>query len=157
MKLLWDDESFDYSREMNIPDDMAKEYGMKWCEEPNASGTYCAEAELYAIFKDRMQKQLGTQLTHFEIAKRYMRLINHHRLGICWFGEPGEFRSITQALEHPWWTEWIWQFGKPDYIEAGYRETNWLQKFRRKHLTRRVIGYELFLQRKWYEAYRGHN
>ena len=154
MKLLWGDELFDYSQNMNIPDDMAKEYGVKWCERPDALGLFCPESELYAIFKDRLQKRLRRKLTHFEIAKHHMRLINHRSLGICWFGERGKFRSIVQALQHPWWSEWTWKIGKPDYVESGYQETSWLQKFRRKHVTRIVIKYELYRQRKWYEAYR---
>lgn len=154
MKLLWDDESFDYSLKMNIPAEMAKEYGIDWCERPDAAGLYCAEAELYANFKSRLQKQLRRPLMHFEVAKQYMRLFNHRRLGICWLGEHGEFRSITQALQHPWWSERIWKHGKPDCVESGYPETNWLQKFRRKHVTRIAIRYELHRQRKWYGAYR---
>lgn len=157
MKQLWGDESFDYSREMNIPDDMEHEYGASWRERSDAVGLYCAEAELYAIFKSRLQKQLRKQLTHFEIAKRYMRLINHRRLGICWFGEHGKFRSITQALQHPWWSEWTWKYWKPHCAQYGYPETNWLQKFKRKHLTRIAIRYELYRERKWYKAYRRHN
>lgn len=154
MRLLWDDESFDFSLKMNIPAEMAKECGINWCDRPDAAGLYCAEAELYANFKSRMQKQLHRPLTHFEIAKQHMRLINHRRLGICWFGDHGEFRSIIQALQHPWWSEWIWKYGKPDCVESGYPETNWLQKFKRKHVTRTAIRYELYRQRKWNEAYR---
>lgn len=153
MKLLWGDESFDYSREINIPIEMEKEYSTDWCNRSDVAGLYCPEAELYAIFKSRLQMQLHKQLAHFEIAKHHMRLINHRHLGICWFGERGQFRSITQALQHPWWSEWTWKYGKPNCVEAGYPETNWLQKFRRKHLSRIVIKYELYRQRKWYKAY----
>jgi len=154
MKLLWGDDSFDYSQDMNIPDDMAKEYGTDWCERPDALGLYCPEAELYALFKSRLQKQLHKPLTHLEMAKHHMRLFNHRSLGICWFGGQGKFRSIMQALQHPWWSEWTWKYGNPDCVEAGYPETNWLQKFRRKHLTRIVIRYESYRQRNWYKAYR---
>ena len=154
MKLLWGDESFDYSKDMNIPDDMAKEYGLEWCNRADVRGLFCPEAELYANFKSRLQQQLHRKLTHFSIAKHHMRLFNHRHLGICWFGEQGKFRSITQALQHPWWSEWIWKFGEPYRVESGYPETTWLQKFRRKHLTRLAIKYELYKQRKWYEAYR---
>lgn len=153
MKLLWGDESFDYSRGMNIPDAMVSEFGIDWTQRPDAAGLYCAEAELYAIFKSRLQKQLNKPLTHRELAKQYMRLINHRRLGICWFGEAGSFRSITQALQHPWWTELAWKYGEPTCSEYGYPETNWLQKFKRKHLTRIFISYELYRQRKWYDLH----
>jgi hypothetical protein len=153
MKLLWGDESFDYSKDMNIPEAMASEFGIDWAQRLDAAGLYCAEAELYAIFKSRLQKQLDRPSAHRELAKQHMRLINHRHLGLCWFGEPGKFRSITQALQHPWWTEWTWKYGEPICTEYGYPETSWLQKFRRKHLTRIVIKYELDRQRKWYESY----
>ena len=153
MKQLWGDESFDYSREMNVPDDMANEYGTKWRERADVAGLYCPEAELYAIFKSRLQKQLHRTFTHIEIAKRYMFLFNHLRLGICWFGERDGFRSITQALQHPWWSEWTWRYGSPNNVESGYPESNWMQKLRRKHITRVAIRYEKYRQQKWYEAY----
>lgn len=153
MKMLWDDASFDYSGKLNIPEAMLKECGSEWCEEPEASGTYCAEAELYANFKARLQQSTGKTLTHPEIAKQYMTLINHRRLGICWFGERGQFRSILQALQHPWWTEWTWKHGSPRIVEAGYHETSLWQKLRRKHLTPNVIKCELFLQKRWYRQF----
>jgi WavE lipopolysaccharide synthesis len=153
MKLLWNDESFDYSQVMNVPEDMTSEYGLGWQKESDSAGLYCAEAEHYAIFKSRLQKKICNQLTHLEIAKKYMRLINHRSLGICWLGQDGNFRSISQALQHPWWTEWTWKYGSPHCVEAGYIETTWLQKIRRKHLTRRVIKYEIYQQRKWHESY----
>ena len=154
MKLLWGDESFDYSQDMNIPEEMIIEYGKSWCERTDALGLFCPEAELYAIFRSRLQKQFRRKLTHFEIAKQHMRLFNHRRLGICWFGEQGNFRSITQALQHPWWSESVWKRGKPINVECGYPETTWLQKFKRKHITRLVIRYEQYMQQKWYETYR---
>jgi hypothetical protein len=153
MKLLWDDASFDYTQQMNIPDQMKQACGLDWCEQPDARGWYCPEAELYAIFKSRLQKQLGKQLSHIELAKQHMFLVNHKRLGICWFGEPGMFRSITQALQHPWWSEWTWKHGTPMYAEPGYPETNWWQKFKRKHLTRIAIRLEMHQERKWYRMW----
>lgn len=153
MKLLWNDESFDYSQAMNVPEAMSNEYGLGWQKKLDPAGLYCAEAEHYAIFKSRLQKKSYNQLTHLEIAKKYMRLFNHRSLGICWLGQNGNFRSISQALQHPWWTEWTWKYGAPHCVEAGYIETTWMQKFRRKHLTRRVIKYEIYQQQKWYESY----
>lgn len=153
MKLLWGDEYFDYSRDMNIPDALVNDFGVDWTQRSDAAGLYCAEAELYAIFKSRLQMQMNTLIAHRELVKRHMRLINHRRLGICWFGESGKFRSISQALQHPWWTEWTWKYGDPTCSEFGYPETSWFQKFKRKHITRVVIKYELRLQRKWCDTF----
>lgn len=150
MKLLWGDGAFDFSLGMNIPDPMKKECGSSWYEGSDAASLYCAETELYAIFKSRLQIILCQELTHFEIAKDYMRLINHRRLGICWFAEHGGFRSITQALEHPWWTEWRWKYGNPVQVEPGYIETSWLQPIIRKYISPIAIQYELYRQQRWY-------
>lgn len=154
MKLLWDDSSFDYTQDMNVPEAMTGEIGQNWIQRSDAAGLYCAEAELYAIFKSRIQKQLNRQLTHPELATQYMRLFNHRNLGVCWFGEPGKFRSIPQALQHPWWTESTWRGEAPTCSELGYPESSWLQKFRRKYVTPTVISYELFRQQQWFEANR---
>ncbi|MFN4003716.1 MAG: hypothetical protein ACK4J1_03275 [Hylemonella sp.] len=155
MNQLWGDESFDYSRSMNIPPEMAQEAGLEWAARPDAAGLYCAEAELYAIFKSRLQRLLGQQLTHVEIAKDYMRLIDHRRLGVCWFGEPGRFRSISQALQHPWWTERTWEHGRPQVTEWGYPDRGLIKKYRRKFLTPRVIRRELECQFDWYRRWLG--
>jgi hypothetical protein len=154
MKLLWDDIEFDYSRSMNIPYDMEEECGLAWCERPDAEGLYCPEAELYANFRNRLQNVIHVRLNHVEIAKKFMRLIDHRRLGICWFGNNGNFRSILQAVQHPWWTEKIWRYKDPVLADPGYLEQGWAQKLRRKHLARLLIKYEIKLQKRWYAAYR---
>lgn len=154
MKLLWDDVPFNYTLKMNIPVAMQGDCGNDWCDRPDALGLFCPEAELYAIFKSRLQEILQMRLTHFEIAKRYLILVNHLRLGICWFGEQENFRSITQALQHPWWTERTWKNGKPVCVEAGYLEKNWMQKFKRKHASRVAIRFELYRQKNWYAEFR---
>lgn len=155
MQLLWGDDGFDYTRSMNVPDAMALEPGLDWMGRSDAATLYGPEAELYAIFRSRLQRRLGVQLTHAEIALRCMRLIDHRRLGICWFGAPGQFRSIIQALQHPWWTEWTWKYGRPTVTEWGYPESGWLKKFRRKHLTKRAIKKELDDQFLWYKEWSG--
>lgn len=153
MELLWGDDGFDYTLNMNPPDDMVHEAGMDWMSRPDAAGLFCPEAELYANFRSRLQRRLGVKLTHVDIAKRHMRLIDHGRLGICWFGAPGQFRSITQALQHPWWTERIWQHGDPTLTEWGYPESGLRRKFRRKYLTPRAIRRELDNQIRWYKTW----
>ena len=153
MNLLWGDEAFDYSRSMNIPEDMTREAGLNWTTRADAAGLYCAEAELYAVFKSRLQKCLGTPLSHGRIAKAHMRLVDHRRLGICWFGEMGQFRSITQALQHPWWTEHVWERGQPTVSEWGYPDRGFVKKFKRKYLTPEAIKEELELQLGWYQIW----
>lgn len=153
MELLWGDTLFDYSRPMNMPEEMVQALGLDWTARDDAGGLYCAEAELYAIFKSRLQCHLGRSLTHEEIAKGYMRLFDHQLLGICWFGGSGQFRSITQALQHPWWTEQTWESDLSTVSEPGYPERGLLKKFKRDYLTPRAIKRELALEAGWYRAW----
>jgi hypothetical protein len=155
MRLLWDDTGFDYNQPMNVPAGMEKEHGSEWMtSHPDVATLYCPESELYALFKARLQVATGRPWTHQEIAKDCMHLIDHMRLGICWFGSAGQYRSISQALQFPWWTERTWQNGKPVLAEWGYPETTWIQKMRRKHLTRWVSRREVRCEQEWHAAYR---
>ena len=150
MQMLWGDAGFAYDQPMNRPPEMDREVDADWLTREDAGGVYCPEAELYALFKARLQRAIGKSLGHMEIARAYMRLVDHRRLGICWFGEGGTFRSILQALQHPWWTEATWINGDPFVSEIGYPEKGLKQKLRGKYLTPFVIRQELKLQRKWY-------
>lgn len=156
MRLLWDDEGFDYRQQMHVPAGMRTDHGTEWMtSHPDVVTAYAPENELYALFKERLQAATGRSWTHPEMAKECMYLIDHMRLGICWFGSgAGQFRSITQALQFPWWTERTWRSGRPVITEWGYPETTWIQKMRRKHLTRWVSRRELRCEQAWYAAYR---
>jgi hypothetical protein len=105
MEMLWGDKGFNYALDLNVPEEMLSELSGKFS---NLSSLYCPESELYAIFKDRLQKKIGKKLTHHQIAADYFRLFDHGRLGIFWFGRERGFRAIAQAQEHRWWTEKNW-------------------------------------------------
>ena len=153
MKLLWGDFEFDYSREMNIPSRMLSECGVAWKEEPRAAGTFCPEAELYAIFKDRLERLLKCPLDHTTIAKQLLNLIDHESLGMCWFDPVQGFRSVVQALEHPWWTERLWRCGRPVLSEKGYPVT---EEQRRQGAARTYQAAALGFQKQeqWYREIR---
>ncbi len=150
MQLLWGDECFDYGLELHLPPGLVRDCGTAWMERPDVLGLYCAEAELYALFRQRLQTQLQRTLQHRDIAKQCMRLVDHRWFGICWFGDAG-FRPITQALQHPWWTEAQWRSGEPIRAEWGYPDRGWKKKFSGKYLTRWVQKTELRMQQTWYE------
>ena len=158
MKILWDDYGFDYSKPFNLPPDMIDEYKIEvnndeiWMNGGNYTDCYDAHVELYAHFKYRMQRQLNKKLSHFSIAKDVLYLINHKRLGICWFGPKEGFRSITQALQHPWWTEMTWKMGKPFVNEPGYPEKFWWQKIKRK-ITPYIVKSEIAKEESWYKEH----
>lgn len=122
MEILWGDDGFDYTKMMNPPQQMLIDEGEEWMNRVDVSGYWCAESELYAIFKDRLQKKLGIELSHEKIAKNHMRLFEHEKLGIVWFGENGKFRPIFQAWQHPWWSESAWMVKKQiKYAIKGYK------------------------------------
>lgn len=117
MEMLWGDDNFNYSSDINVPNKMSEDLAGRF---PDLTNLYCAESELYAIFKARLQTKLGVELNHPEIASDYFRLFDHQRLGVFWFGKTNGFRSIDQAWEHPWWTEANWRKGNAKIIPSGY-------------------------------------
>lgn len=133
MEMLWGDDGFDYTKMMNPPQQMLIDEGEEWMNRADVSGYWCAESELYAIFKDRLQKKLAIELSHENIAKNYMRLFDHEKLGIVWFGENGKFRPIFQAWQHPWWSESAWnKQNSIEYISKGYKLKNGFYFIREK-------------------------
>lgn len=152
MKLLWSADGFDFSQNMNVPIGMINECGTEWMSKSDAFRIFCAESELYANFRSRLQKVADRHLCHSEIAKNYMYLINHEKLGICWFAADGGFRSILQALQHPWWTEHTWRIGEPTVNGIGYPEKSCWQKVKKK-ITPYVIRVSIAKQKWWYKQY----
>jgi len=152
MDMLWGDDEFDYSKMMNPPKQMLIDEGHEWLNSQDVGGLFCAESELYAIFKDRLQKKLVISLTHESIAKEYMRLFDHTKLGIVWFGPNNTFRSIFQAWQHPWWNEKIWKNGNPTYVQKGYILKNAIELIKEK-LSIFIIQYEKFIQKKYLKDY----
>lgn len=155
MKLVWGDEGFDYSADFNVPQAMSEAVGNEWISAGDVGGGYCAESELYAIFKDRLQGRVGRQLNHCMIAKNYMRLFDHNRLGICWFDQNGGFRSITQAIEHPWWTEFCWKHSSPKKVGRGYPQSGIAKFLLRTYIGPIVVRYNLLRQYWWYKNFVG--
>lgn len=153
MKLLWGDFEFDYSRDMNIPARMVTECGVEWKKEPEAIGTFCPEAELYAHFKDRLERLLNRSIDHTSIAKQLLYLIDHESLGMCWFDPSQGFRSVVQALEHPWWTEQQWRGGRPVMSARGYHVT---EEQRRQGASRTCQAAALGFQKQsqWYREFK---
>jgi hypothetical protein len=120
MEMLWGDSKFDYSLEMNLPNQMSNELMNTQSDSSRLADLYSAESELYSIFRSRLQTKQGIELDHPTIAKNYFRLFDYQRLGIYWFGREQGFRSIGQAWEHPWWTESTWQKGNAKVVPCGY-------------------------------------
>jgi hypothetical protein len=129
MDLLWGDNEFSYSKMYNTPQGMITELGEDWMANKDIAGYYCAESELYAIFKQRIQK-IGNKIsTHEEIVKSYFYLIDHKRLSIIWFGSNGLFRPII-SLYFPWWNIRVWEGKtKVTLITAGYPQNKFWRYF----------------------------
>lgn len=153
MELLWGDDRFDYSKMMNPPAQMLIDEGTEWMNRDDVSGYWCAESELYAIFKDRLQKKLAIKLSHEEIAKNYMRLFDHDKLKIVWFGENGKYRPIFQAWQHPWWSELDWMKQKQiKYVTKGYKLSDF-KSYVKSKLGLLVHKIQLQKQKKYLKEY----
>jgi hypothetical protein len=124
VEILWGAEDFDYSSSCNIPEDLR--ISLDWEKfANNIEGNYCAETELYAIFKNRLQRLTKFSLIHEQIVKRYFHIIDHKKLSIIWFGNNGEFRPII-SIYFPWWKVENWEgFRKVKTIRAGYPTSLW--------------------------------
>jgi hypothetical protein len=120
MEMLWGDSEFDYSLNMNLPNQISNDLKNPPPDSTRLVDLYCAESELYAIFRSRLQTKLGIELDHPSIASDYLRLFDYRRLGIFWFAKTSGFRSIGQAWEHPWWTEKNWENEKALLAPCGY-------------------------------------
>lgn len=119
-QLLWSDDAFSYELEFNMPDRMQQELNICKGKNPDTiiycgkeyslRGIYAYDAhtELYAIFKDRIERKYGINLTHQEIIRKYFTLINDDQLGICWFNPSKKFsfRPIRQGFNVNWWKEY---------------------------------------------------
>lgn len=95
IELLWEDKEFDYTKDFNF-------IGI---EDPEIIQKYDAHSELYLIYRNRVEDKIGIKLSHPEIVRSRLNLIDFEFLKICWFKDDTSFRSIKQAYEYPWWTE----------------------------------------------------
>jgi len=154
MELLWGDQGFDYQKMINPPAQMLLDESDTWIDENGSGGLWCAESELYALFRDRLQKKLQKNLTHRIIALEYMRLFDHDKLGIVWFGANKTFRPIIQAYEHPWWSEKQWSLSvPPPIVHRGYQTTG-LFNYIKKKLNIFIQKKELQKQQDYYRQYK---
>lgn len=166
MKLLWSDDGFDYTRDHNVPPRMLRE--CHW--QPDSPGRvilgggkseeireiYDAHVECYALFKNRLQLLTGRAWCHQEIARDALRLIDHHRLGICWLRTSGRipYRSIMQAAFLPWWTEAAWRRGRAPRIYVHSAAVSQLKERWWRLVSVARVYHELALQLAWHRAYR---
>jgi hypothetical protein len=150
MELIWGDDNFDYSKDFNLPKGLYRELNSSLLLNDNLGSLYCPESEFYAIFRERLKMKLNIDLDHYTICKNYMRLFNHKRLQIFWFGKHSGFRSIEQAWEHPWWTEFIWEQGEPEKIQSGYPVKGYFNNIKAALSTWRCRADELRQIMKWW-------
>ena len=125
MERLWGTEGLDFNQPVNFPPEMVRELGLTWNVAANQltfrgrsyqlNEVFDAHIEFYAWFRSRLQRDLGASLNHTAIALNTLSLIDHRRLGICWFKDSPElqFRPIINAVSFPWWTERHWRKGTP--------------------------------------------
>ena len=125
MERLWGTEGLDLSQPVNFPPEMVRELGLTSNVASNQltlngkiyrlNEVFDTHIEFYSWFRSRLQRDLGAVLNHTTIALHALSLIDHRRLGICWFKDSPElqFRPIINAVAFPWWTERHWRKGTP--------------------------------------------
>ena len=147
IKLLWNDDDFDYNLSYNIPFELTNSEILK----DNFIENWSPETELYAFFKSRLQKKYKINLDHEKILKDYCILVDYRKFKIIWFGN-NTFRSIYQAFEHPWWTVKTWQCKQNIIIKRLDRKLNYLDNFK-KMISKLIVFYNLYLQKKYFKNY----
>jgi hypothetical protein len=147
MELLWGDNEFNYSKMYNTPQGMIAELGEDWMVNKDIACYYCAESELYAFFKHRIQRIANKIMTHEEILKSHFTLIDHNSLSIIWFGSNGLFRPII-SLNFPWWNTRVWNGKKKVVlITAGYPQTIFWKYFS-KYIVYFITKFKNYEQKK---------
>jgi hypothetical protein len=161
MEMLWGDSGINYSLDFNYPQEMFSNPMIEliadkmYYNSNNYTDSYDAHVELYAIYKSRLQKLTEREISHPEIARNYLCLIDHNQLKICWFGGNGKFRSITQVLIYPWWTEDTFS-GKSTYkiVQAGYKKVEPFREVFYANKTKFFILRNRMMQSAWFKEYR---
>lgn len=128
IELLWSDSGIDYEKMFNPPSGMIIDLGDDFFRNMVGEGSYfCAEQELYAWFKYRLEIYLQTRLQHREIMKFFWVPIENSFLGVCWFGgriglKPLSlfFRPYNPGIASNWWTYETWRsYDRPVYNRQG--------------------------------------
>lgn len=132
MEKLWSDDGFNYKQMFNMSEQDRVALGPEYLGLPSLEDLYCAEAELYALYRSRINQHASQQLNHKSVAENYLRLIDHQQLGILWFGAQAGFRSLGQAWEHPWWTETQWAQHSAKVHPCGYHSRGLLGRLKKK-------------------------
>lgn len=150
---LWGDSDFEYAKEFNMPLKDQDKLGSNLMDSASLADFYCAEAELYSIYRSRLERETKKHLNHKIVAENYLHLIDHNQLGILWFGPQEGFRSIGQAWEHPWWTVNNWKQRNARIHPYGYQSSGYLGKLKKK-ISKYKINAELKRQEKiWLNSF----
>lgn len=153
MEKLWGDDGFNYTQNFNMSAYDTDVLSPQYLNSPALSDLYCAEAELFALYRSKLAEKCNQTLSHKLVAENYLRLVDHRRLGILWFGAQSGFRSIGQAWEHPWWTEKNWQQHNARIYPCGYQSSGLISRLKKK-ISKYKIQNELKCQEKtWRDSF----
>jgi hypothetical protein len=150
MEKLWGDEGFDYSKDFNLPQREKEALPQEILSSNKFTGLYCPEAELYTLYRDKLNSANLRNPSHKYVAENYLRLFNYQDFEILWFGANHGFRSVGAAWQHPWWTEKQWQNKSAKIQPFGYPSSGLIGKLRRK-ISDHKIRQELNEQQRIWE------
>jgi len=157
MERLWGTNGLDLYQPVNFPPEMVQELGITFDAAANRlefggrtyklNEAFDAHIEFYAWFRSRLQRDLDRPLDHPTIALSALSLIDHRRLGICWFKDSPElrFRPILNAVSFRWWKERNWQTRTPPRRQP----VGW--PLRSPHFAWRVWNVLLLREERWFQ------
>jgi hypothetical protein len=145
MEKLWGDDGFNYTQSFNMSSQDREALEPKFLDSPDLADLYCAEAEVYALYRSKLAENCNRPLRHKSVAEKYLRLIDHRQLDILWFGAQSGFRSLGQAWEHPWWTENQWARHSAKVYPYGYQSNGIFSRLKKK-ISKYKIQQELAAQ-----------
>ncbi|MBY0245773.1 MAG: WavE lipopolysaccharide synthesis family protein [Sphingobacteriaceae bacterium] len=149
MEMLWGDDYFDYSSQFNIPTSKLTEVAVLAATQGNVMGYYCSETELYCLFKDKLNTQLGVNFQHEYLLKNFFYLFNHADLDILWFGhKTGRYRSIF-VYGYPWWSRAQW-LGKQKIIKSPITFSVFYSSLKIKQI--RIINFLFYLKTNFIQS-----
>ena len=156
--ILWSNDSFDYSKNINIPKNLSydKDVIIKddriFYQDKEYTSNYDPHIELYVLFRHKLYEIHSQLFTHPEIIRNFFQLIDHDELKICWFNINGGFRSIEQAIMYPWWKVKTQKTGKIQFAKPGYK-LSISNKFIGKYLSKLVVVNNIRKQQNWLKSY----
>jgi hypothetical protein len=163
MQLLWSDYEIDYSKSINITSEMVDSLAIKVSSNGDQMFVhgfayptkiiFNPHAELYSIFKSRLQKIIKRSIHHQEVVLELFQIIGDQSLRCVWFPNKrcGAFRPLVRGGKIQWWS-----VKKKNVSQAVYSLNDLVKITESKSVINRFYsvknGLEIIQQLLWYSS-----